>query len=570
MFLGTEGDRDVNQQLGFGMSTRLGNVLSQGKRSRSRRFLYALLTVPLILSTPGFGSQRSAPRRSATLVPAIMGKLFRREPVSPGPVAFKLMLPRSVHWSIDADPFGTMRTPKIAPAKPWRVTSASTEYLNLDTASHRHPDMAYRIRWLHFSLTVSGFGAGYQNLIVKSPSGSRVTLTQYTAIPTLKKIKVGDTYKVVYRVPIRLYAPVNPLLRKGHFTVFRVQTWVDGRTHVRVVEHLGRTTRTMSLAWATYVPFRPPYVTQRVHVSSLPPKTFRIHQLFAARLPLIARADGFAVTKIGLAWLQGQSLAVHLWPWRATHPVVVVKAWPWLEFNDNTGGMPWVAGSVVPLLWRSGGDGNRPLWGLAWNLASGRHRLLQIFGDRTVTPRDNLFGNPPGVFGQIVRLPKGFTGLVADGHLVLGRWHRNYVVYNLNTKRSTAALNPALPSSSNAETAWPIDWEGWGPSWVIAPNPRDLPSSEAEPVTIESAWGKPHDVTVSLPAGDTISVGSSFLVREDPTKHIFWIAWKSRHGILVWHNAGSYHGSLSLMDGGVVWTTLHHTWIWRAPRTPGY
>ena len=93
-------------------------------------------------------------------VPPIMGQLFRREPVSPGPVAFKLILPQSVHWRIYADPFGTMTTPTIAPAKPWSVTHASTEYLNLDTASRQHPDMAYRIRWLRFGLTVSGFDAG--------------------------------------------------------------------------------------------------------------------------------------------------------------------------------------------------------------------------------------------------------------------------------------------------------------------------------------------------------------------------------------------------------------------------
>ena len=558
--------RPSPQELQIGLENPL-----LGEDAIFRRARYALLAAVLLLSSTGCGLKPAAPRRpSVSAVPPIMGQLFRREPVSPGPVAFKLILPLSVHWRIYADPFGTMTTPTIAPAQPWSVTHASTEYLNLDTASHQHPDMAYRIGRLRFGLTVSGFDAGYQNFTVKSPPGSRVTLTQYTAIPAFKTVKEGRKFKKVYTVPIRPRAPVRPLLKRGDFTVFRVQTWIDGKTHVRVVEHIGKTTWVMALEWATYVPFRPPYPVHRVHASGLPPISVRIHQLMAARLPRIRHADGFAVTKIGLAWLQGPSLTVRLWPWRAMHPTVVVKAWPYLLFNSNSGWLPWVKGAIVPMLWRSGGEGNRPWWGIAWNLATGRHRLLEIFGDRPVEPHDNLFGNPPGVFGQIVHLPKGFSSLIASGPVVLGRWHGRVGLYNVWTRRFQPAVNPAVPSPASNDLAWPTVWESWGPSWLLAPATRDLPTSTSQPITIEAAAGKPKNLMWRLPAGDTLSVGSSFLVRENPVGHVFWIAWSSRHGTLVWHYAGSYTGYVSLMNGGVVWTTSSYTWIWRAPSTPGY
>lgn len=109
-------------------------------------------------------------------------------------------------------------------------TATRTTYLHLATASEVHPNLAYRLGWLHFSLSVSGEGANYQNFIAKRPPTTDVSVTEYGHGIDRKVVKPGD---VVTNDDVILQSrkPVAPMKQSGRFSAFRVVC--GGRWHWR-------------------------------------------------------------------------------------------------------------------------------------------------------------------------------------------------------------------------------------------------------------------------------------------------------------------------------------------------
>ncbi len=507
---------------------------------------------------------RTAPRPNA------ISYLFQHEPISSGPVAYKLIVLRQVPWELAMAPFGSRLRHARRPATPWNKTSTRTTYLNLDTASKSHPTMAYRLRWLHFSLTVSGEGAGYQNLIVKSPPHTTVSVTEYGHGIDRKVVKPGDVV-TNHDVILQSRKPVAAMKQSGQFSVFRVESWINGLTYVRVKEMSGRARRTMALAWETYQAFRPPYQVKPLPRVIRRPRLRSVHQLAAVRMPAITHLASVAVTKLGLVFSQTPGDTLWLWPWAAQRPRVVMKSWPPMMIDSGIGA--WVDGTTLQIYWQ--GAEWMPLWVEWWNLATGWHHLLALIGARYPTEPSQTFGSPAyQAFGypaklwleseprhHPVRLPRGLISILGYANKVLGDWNGRYGLYNWERHSFVPLKTPAAPAAG--QTLGAILWGTLGPTWVYSPIPtKPWIAPPAATVTLEAASGK-NRVTWKLPADESLSLGLSFLVRVDRKTHQFWIAWNAPENVVHWHYGGPFR-LLWTLGEGIVWTTKNSTWIWRA------
>lgn len=285
------------------------------------------------------------------------------------------------------------------------------------------------------------------------------------------KVVHADRFVKYHYTLLQPRKPVPILHRHGRFSVFRVETWLNGFTYVRVVERSGRAQRVMSLDWQTYVPLRPQYQVQTMQVANKAPVPHRVNQLTAVRIPAIPQLGSVAVTAPGLAFLRGTGDTLWLWLWEAKHPVELVKSWPPMRISPNGSGQgTWVDGTTLQMQWKAGAVGNPPWWVESWNLVDGWHHLLAIIGPGYPVQPSQSFGSSAypefGYQDQLsvgasprrkpVHLPKHLTSDLAFGNDILAKRNGRYGIYDWRTHTFTGLAAPTPPGNSESlgATLW--------------------------------------------------------------------------------------------------------------------